>query len=158
MSKELSGEETKDLLIPIDFFEGQDIQQNYYYGFHQLAEVALKALSPGINDPETAVLSLHAITDLFSFKLNHFTQSIFEDENGVVRIQTLEWSFEELFAQFFYPIWEYGKNDLFIQKAMVQMVGQLRESDTSGKYTSLFTLFLNKVNNQIGENDFNRIK
>lgn len=153
-AKKLSEDDIKDILIPIDFYNGQDIQRNYYYGFHQLTEVALKALSPGINDPETAVLSLHAITDLFAYKLNHFTQSIFEDEKGVVRVVSLEWSFEELFAQFFYPIWEYGKKDLFIQNAMLQMVEQIKECDTSDKYSSMFTIFLNIINKQIAENEF----
>lgn len=155
--KELSGDEIKSLLIPIDFFDGQEIAQNYYYGFHQLAEVALKALSPGINDPETAVLSLHALTDLFSYKLNHSILSIFEDRKGTVRIQTQEWSFEELFAQFFYPIWDYGKRDLFIQDAMVKMTAQLEECDTSERHKLLFTNFLNAVNKQIGQNLFNKM-
>lgn len=156
--QKLDDDKLKEILVPIDFYDGQEIRQNPYYGFHQLAEVAIKALSPGINDPETAVLSLHAITDLFSYKLNHFTQSIFEDKNGVVRIQTREWSFENLFAKFFYPIWEYGKNDPYIQNAMLQMVGQLKQTDTVGNHTSLFTIFLNAVNKQIGEKEFNKIK
>ncbi|MEO8820511.1 MAG: DUF2254 domain-containing protein [Ginsengibacter sp.] len=155
--KKLDEDKLKEIFYPIDFYDGQEIQLNSYYGFHQLAEVALKALSPGINDPETAVLSLHAITDLFSYKLNHFTQSIFEDENGVVRIQTRDWTFEEFFAKSFYPIWEYGKKDLYIQNAMLQMVGQLRECDVSGSYTVLFTHFLSKVNKQIEQNQFERI-
>ena len=156
-SQKLDDDKIERILLPIDFYDGQVIQRNSYYGFHQLTEVALKALSPGINDPETAVLSLHAITDLFSYKLNHFTQSIFEDENGVVRIQTCEWSFENFFAKFFYPIWEYGKKDLYIQNAMLQMIDQLKQSDTSGNHSSLFTIFLNAVNKQIAENEFDTI-
>ncbi len=155
--QKLSGDEIKDLLIHIDFYNGQDIEQNYYYGFHQLAEVALKALSPGINDPETAVLSLQAIADLFSYKLTHFPQSIFEDENRVVRIQTMVWSFESLFAKIIYPIWEYGKKDLYIQSAMLQMVSQLKQTDSNESHSSLFTIFLNTVNKQIAQNEFDRI-
>ena len=155
--KKLDDEKLKEVMIPIDFYPGQDIQRNFYYGFHQLAEVALKALSPGINDPETAVLSLHAIADLFSYKLTHFPQSLFKDENGVVRIQTLERSFESLFAKFIYPIWEYGKKDLYIQSAMLQMVSQLKETDIDESYSSLFTIFLNRVNKQIAQNEFVRI-
>lgn len=152
--KELTADERKDIFIPIDFYDGQEIHRNYYYGFHQLAEVALKALSPGINDPETAVISLHALANLFSYKLNHFTQSVFEDESGIVRIQSLEWSFEELFAQFFYPIWECGKRDFFIQEAMLKMVSQLKECDNKGEHSALFNIFLNAVNKQIAENEF----
>lgn len=37
------------------------VEANYTYGFRQLTEIAMKALSPGINDPGTAMLSLRAI-------------------------------------------------------------------------------------------------
>ncbi|HET7899493.1 MAG TPA: DUF2254 family protein, partial [Flavisolibacter sp.] len=40
--------------------EDQSVSANFYYGFRQLTEVALRALSPGINDPGTAVESLRA--------------------------------------------------------------------------------------------------
>ncbi len=153
-SQKLDNDELKELLYSVDFYDAQEIQRNPYYGFHQLAEVAIKALSPGINDPETAVLSLEAITDLFSYKLNHFSQSTFEDEDEVVRIQKQEWSFESLFARFFYPIWEYGKKDHFIQNTMLQMVGQLKQCDTSGNHTSFLTNFLDAVNEQISKNQF----
>lgn len=152
--RELTKDEIKELFIPIDFYDGQEIHRNYYYGFHQLAEVALKALSPGINDPETAVISLHALANLFSYKLNHFTKSVFEDENGIARIQSFEWSFEELFNQFFYPIWACGKKDFFIQEAMLKMVSQLKLCDASGAHASLFNIFLNSINKQISENEF----
>ena len=149
----MAADQIKEILYHIDFYPGKEIQVNSYYGFHQLGEVALKALSPGINDPEKAVLSLHALTDLISYKLTHNVQSSFEDEEGMVRIQTLEWTFEEIFTQLFYPIWEYGKTDLFIQKAMVQMVEQLLECDTSGSHKPLFTIFLNEVTKQVSQND-----
>ncbi|MEO6915570.1 MAG: DUF2254 family protein, partial [Chitinophagaceae bacterium] len=41
------------LLQKVDCYSGQPIDLNPVYGYHQLAEVAIKALSPGINDPET---------------------------------------------------------------------------------------------------------
>src|SRR6185437_1087831 len=125
--------EIEQMMTMIDFYNGQPIDIDPYYGFHQLAEVAIKALSPAINDPETAVLSLHAITDLFAYKLYHFNQSTFKDETGVMRIQTLEWSFEKLFEECYYPIWEYGKKDRYVQNAVQQMIEQLMRRDTDGK-------------------------
>ena len=92
-TKKLSESEREDIMVAMDFYNGQPIDINPYYGFHQLAEVAIKALSPSINDPETAALSLHALTDLFAYKLYHFSQSIFEDEKNIARIQSFEWSF-----------------------------------------------------------------
>ena len=116
--------------------------------------MALKALSPGINDPETAVLSLQALTDLFAYKLYHFNQSIFEDENGIPRVQSFEWSFEKLFEECYYPTWKYGKTDRFIQNAMLQMIEQLMQIDTEANYSSLFNIFLNVINKQIAQSEF----
>jgi len=74
-----------------------------------------------------------------------------------VRIQTLEWSFEELFAQFFYPIWEYGKKDFYIQNAMLDMLEQLRKCDKAEGHKELFSNFINTVTKQIEENEFGKI-
>lgn len=43
----------------------RDVRQDAAYGFRQLADIALKALSPGVNDPTTAVEALgHSIAGL----------------------------------------------------------------------------------------------
>lgn len=153
-TNKITEENKEKILLAIDFYEGQEVSQNYYFGFHQLAEVAIKACSPGINDPETGVLSIHALSDLFSFRLNHYTQTLFEDESGVARLQITDWSFEKLFEECFYPIWNYGKNDHYIQKALLDMVGQLKILDTRNKHSALLTIFLNAVNEQIAKNSF----
>ena len=153
-TKKLSESETEGIMVAIDFYNGQPIDINPYYGFHQLAEVAIKALSPSINDPETAVLSLHALTGLFAYKLHHFNQSIFEDEKNIARVQSFVWSFEKLFEECYYPIWEYGKKDRYIQDAMQQMTEQLKYSDTHGKHTQLFTDFLNAIKEEMKKNEF----
>ena len=114
-----------ELLNDIDFYVGQPVEQNAYFGFHQLAEIALKALSPGINDPQTAVLSLHAITDLFAYQLTHEQKSYFEDNNGNIRIQSQRRSIEHMLETCYGAIWNYGKEDPYIQKAMQDMLTQL---------------------------------
>jgi len=152
--KKLTEEEISEMLVPVDFFTGQPIEKNPYYGFHQLAEVAIKALSPGINDPETAVLSLNALTDLFSYKLTHFVKTLHEDEHGTIRIQSVEWSFEKLFGDCYYPIWNYGKNDRYIQQSMKYMIEQLIHCDPKGNYAGLFNILLNDVRKKSGENIF----
>ena len=58
-----------DIGSATDFYNGQPIDLNADYGFKQLSEIAIKALSPGINDPGTAVLALHSLSDLLSYRL-----------------------------------------------------------------------------------------
>lgn len=59
--EKLTPELLKEIADCADFFTGQPIDRNADYGFRHLAEIATKALSPGINDPGTAVLALHAL-------------------------------------------------------------------------------------------------
>jgi uncharacterized membrane protein len=153
-SVKLTEEDIKQMMEAIDFYIGQPIHVNPYYGYHQLAEVAVKALSPGINDPETAVLSLHALTDLFLYRLHHNIQTVFVDKEGLPRITSVEYSFEPLFAECYYPIWDYGRKDRYIQDAMQQMVEQLSACHIDGTQSSLFTIFLNRIKAQKAENEF----
>ncbi len=127
--KKLHKEDIDELVVAIDLYRGQPIDKNAHYGYHQLAEVAIKALSPGINDPETAVLSIHALTDLFRFRLFNYLPSTLTDEKMVIRVAMKELSFEELFVECFYPIWNYGKEDRYIQNSLLQMMEQLIDCD-----------------------------
>ncbi|MEP6713087.1 MAG: DUF2254 domain-containing protein [Ferruginibacter sp.] len=156
-SVKLSRKDVQEMMETIDFYTGQPIHVNAYYGYHQLAEVAIKALSPGINDPETAVISLHALTDLFLYRLHHFIKTVFVDEEGLPRINTVEYSFERLFAECYYPIWDYGKKDRYIQDALQQMLEQLRGCDIDGTQSSLFTAFLKKIKSQKAKDEFRAI-
>jgi uncharacterized membrane protein len=103
----------------------QTISNNFYYGFRQLTEVAVKALSPGINDPGTAVLSLRSLAELLAFRIVHFPAAEIQDEEGNARVITRELSVEELFNQTFLPIWDYGKNDRFVRNELHHLLLQL---------------------------------
>lgn len=134
-AKRLDTEDINQLMTAIDFYSGQPIHKNPYYGFHQLAEVALKALSPGINDPQTAVLSMSVLADLFFYRMKHSPASVFYDDDGISRLQQPVYSFADLFARCYYPIWDYGKNDRYIQDAMLHICTQLQNADSEGRYT-----------------------
>lgn len=149
----LNEDERSELVSEIDLYRGQPIEQNFFYGFHQLAEIALKALSPGINDPETAILSLHSLTDLFSYLLHHPIESVFRDKDGVARIHLQQRSLESIFTECFYPIWDYGKKDRYIQSAMLQMLAQLQSSDTYNRMASLFNPFMKTIKEQQAKNE-----
>ncbi|WP_342645383.1 DUF2254 domain-containing protein [Mucilaginibacter sp. CSA2-8R] len=117
---------SKELYLCIDFYSGQPIERNPEYGFRQLSEVAIKALSPGINDPATAVLSIHALTDLFAYRLNHCLPRLINDDQGKRRISQKIAEFDALFEDCIFPIWQYGKDDRYIHQGLQQMLEQLR--------------------------------
>lgn len=46
--------------------EREALSDNHLAGFQQLAEIGVRAMSPGINDPMTAVSTLEVLTELFA--------------------------------------------------------------------------------------------
>ena len=115
----------KELRSVLNIYRGQDIDINYYYGFRQLMEVAIKALSPGINDPGTAILSIQALGHLLSFRLHNYPVTHIKDEKGLIRIITKEKSFKEVFEDCIYPIWDHGKGDRLVVKELHHVLLQL---------------------------------
>jgi uncharacterized membrane protein len=122
----------------LDFYYGQEIDKNPYYGFLHLMEAGVKALSPGINDPGTAVLSLNALADLLAYKMEHQMPTVFCDAAGTPRIISKEVLFPELFERSVVPIWDYGRKDRRVQNAMLRLLHQLRILDSENKYSTLF--------------------
>lgn len=124
--RELSTNFETQLSRIIDIEMGQEIDKSYTYGLKQLMEIAIKALSPGINDPGTAVISLQAIGDLLAYRLQHFPELNVEDKKGTIRIIIKEKNFDEAFENYFMPVWDYGKNDRSILHEMVHILKQLK--------------------------------
>lgn len=154
--RKLSKADKTRIADTIDFYKGQPIDESHFFGFHQLAEVAIKALSPGINDPETAVLAINALTELFLFRMENMIKTVFADNEGNARIKCCEWDFESLFLECFQPIWEYGKKDFYIQNALLDVIGQLKGNDTSKKHAHLFEAFFGKIQEEVLQNAFTK--
>ncbi|MBC3540381.1 DUF2254 domain-containing protein [Rufibacter sediminis] len=121
----LTEDHQKQIAPLVDFYRGESVADNSGYGFKQLVEVALKALSPGVNDPGTAVLSLHALFDLLSFRLQHAPFQVLRDEQQKIRIIPQTDSFQEVFRKALYPIWDYGQNDRILRNELMGALEQL---------------------------------
>lgn len=141
----ISIEILKEIADSADFFSGQPIDRNADYGFHQLAEIALKALSPGINDPATAVLSLHALAAMLKYKMTHELPNLLFDNQKVARVYRPTSNFIENFDKCIVPIWNYGKKDQYIQNELFEMIEQLQKLDYKKEFTLFFESWLTKI-------------
>lgn len=135
----------------VDFYPGQPISINPDYGFRQLSEIALKALSPGINDPGTAVISLNSLADLFQFMLYHQMPSLLRDENRESRIFLPTSTFIALFDDCIPPIWNYGKEDQYIQDGLLAVLKQLKIQDYRNLYSTHFDKWIGIVESKISK-------
>lgn len=95
-----------------------DLYKDISTGTKRLVDVALKALSPGINDPSTAILCINKIGYLLLEIAKGLEANIFLDDNGEVRVIIKSISFDRLLYNHFYQIKHYGMDDLFVTDAI----------------------------------------
>ncbi|WP_136248163.1 DUF2254 domain-containing protein [Halomonas borealis] len=101
-------EALQDCLVRLD---GESVSEHYMHGMTQLMEVALKALSPGINDPGTARLCLHRLTDLLNQHLAWQPPNARLDAEGRLRVTWPLEPFDSLLHRLFVPLLHYGGDD-----------------------------------------------
>src|SRR5688572_13696900 len=138
---ELSAAVKKSIYESIIFYNYERIHTNFRYGFTQLSEVAVKSLSPGINDPGIAVICLQYLSDLFVNFYPLEEKNIFEDDSGTVRVTLNFTSFEALFNRTILPIRHYGKNDWLVALALLDLFLVLGYADHERRK---FQTFLNQ--------------
>jgi len=124
-SRNLEDAQLEKAVLGITVSNQESVNNNYEYGFRQLSEIALKALSPGINDPGTAIISLRALVDLLGFRANNFPSASLSQEDVPYILYRKELSFDTLFERVICPIWDYGKEDRMLQHEFKLLLGQL---------------------------------
>ena len=109
----------------LTYLEGESIADHHLYGMSQLMEVAIKALSPGINDPGTARLCIHRLTDLLARQLRWQPSNCLLDAEGRVRVTWPLARFDDLLYRLFQPILSYGRQDVSIGLALLKALKSL---------------------------------
>jgi len=114
IKKELDEDAKMDINTCLLFSSEERIEQNFVLGFKQISEVVVKAMSPGINDPGTALVGIDYLSELFRnrMKLPDNIEIASEEKNGKVYISTT--SFEEIFYLNIVSIRQYGRHDVVV--------------------------------------------
>ncbi|WP_158700991.1 DUF2254 domain-containing protein [Phytohalomonas tamaricis] len=107
-------------LSRLEYVEGESIKGLYINGLTQLMEIAIKALSPGINDPGTARLCIHQITELLCQRLKIQPYNTLVDTQGFHRVTWPEEQFESLLYRVLSPILHYGKSDISVCLGLIK--------------------------------------
>lgn len=103
------------------FSRGELVADNYTYAFKQITEIIVKAMSPGINDPGTAINGIDYLAELFALRLRKKDEVIFSrDDRTFIRMCSI--SFDELLYNVLASIRTYCKRDvILIQKLLVML-------------------------------------
>lgn len=119
---------TKDPRDEVKFGPQPTLQQDVSFGVRQLVDVALKALSPSLNDPSTAVTCVHRLTEvLLEAGRRSDPATAHTDAGGTVRLFALQHDFADLVGLAFDQIRSFGGERLYVALALVESLRELQD-------------------------------
>ena len=95
-------------------YSGESIEDNGFYGLRQLREIAVKSLSPGINDPGVASLCIDHLAELLTYCADNKDQKIVTDRMGIPRAILTQRKFVDILDEIIIPIYTYGNRDFTV--------------------------------------------
>ncbi len=125
-SKQKLDEETvKHILANFNFARGELVNENYVLAFKQITEIIVKAMSPGINDPGTALNGIDYLTELFSLRMQKKDRYIISEENKIyIKVNTV--NFDELLFNVMASIRNYCNHDIILVQKLLLMFHYLK--------------------------------
>jgi uncharacterized membrane protein len=122
----LSPEGIMHLRDAFDFGPSRTLQQDIEFGVLQIVDIALKAISPAVNDPSTAISCVDQLSRvLIRFASREVPSSLLCDPPGVVRV-SVPWSdFGRMLDSAFEQIRLYAQTDLAVSLRMMRALGDI---------------------------------
>jgi uncharacterized membrane protein len=144
----LSREQREELLSAIDIGPSRTLQQDVEFGVLQIVDIALKAISPAVNDPSTGISCVDQLSRiLIRFASREAPPALLYDPPGVVRVSIPWIGFDGLLNSAFEQIRLYSKTDVAVSLRMLRALGDIASTVADPAYR----LKLLEVGNRIVE-------
>lgn len=112
----------------------RSLQQDAAFGIQQLVDIGVKALSPSVNDPTTAMNAIDRLTEVLVRAGRHDdAPRAFTDADGIVRLEVPFPNFEELMALGLEQVRFYGATIPAITIHMARSLSLLRSALPEGR-------------------------
>ena len=119
------------------------VADTFTNGFSQLTEIGLKAMSPGINDPATAIITLNYLTNLFSARARIFDYDLAFTDDKQYRLSANRLSFGKLLDDCMSQYRLYCKENLIVMvklKELLYALSKLEHKDNSNMHHIQFQI------------------
>jgi uncharacterized membrane protein len=125
----LSPEGIARLLAAFDFGPTRTLQQDVEFGVLQIVDIALKAISPAVNDPTTAISCVDQLSRiLIRFASREPPDELLCDPPGVPRASVTWIHFDRLLEAAFEQIRMYSKSDVAVSLRLLRALGDIAAS------------------------------
>jgi uncharacterized membrane protein len=117
------------LLAAFDLGPTRTLQQDVEFGVLQIVDIALKAISPAVNDPSTAISCVDQLSRiLIRFASREPPEDLLYDPPGAVRASVGWIHFERLLEAAFEQIRMYSKADVAVSLRLLRALGDIAAS------------------------------
>jgi len=131
----LTPEAIKELLGTFDFGPMRTLQQDVEFGVLQIVDIALKAISPAVNDPTTAIGCVDQLSRiLIRFVAREPPDPVLYDPPGTVRVMIPWIGFEGLMDSAFEQIRLYAKSDVAVSLRLLRAFADIMVTTSDPEY------------------------
>jgi uncharacterized membrane protein len=122
----LSPARSAELRAAFDLGPTRTLQQDVEFGILQIVDIALRAISPAVNDPSTAINCVDQLSRiLIRFASREEPASLLYDPPGVLRVSMIWPDFERLVDEAFDQIRLYARADLAVSLRMLRALADV---------------------------------
>ncbi|MBC1237905.1 DUF2254 domain-containing protein [Nostoc sp. 2RC] len=110
-------------------------QQDVEFPINQLVEIALRAISPAVNDPFTAIRCIDRLSAGFCHLVQrNFPSACRYDNNNKLRVITENVDFARLIGSAFNQIRQYGRSDVAVTIRLLEAIAVIATFTNNSKY------------------------
>ncbi|MGB9031124.1 MAG: DUF2254 domain-containing protein [Acidobacteriaceae bacterium] len=126
------------LLSAFDMGPTRTLQQDVEFGVLQIVDIALKAISPAVNDPSTGINCVDQLSRIMiRFASRQPPDELMFDPPGVIRV-SLGWiQFPRLLDAAFEQIRMYAKGDVAVSLRLLRALGDIAASTPDGEFRQI---------------------
>lgn len=134
------------------------IGKNYIYGFRQISEIGVKAMSPGINDPGTALNTIDYLTSLFMDLMHKadFEYLADDDGNGENWVLIRSSRFSEVLFNVMATYRLYCKHDITVMRKLMHMLKTLTNHVINSNQLEIIEAEINELKTDADNNIQNK--
>ncbi len=131
----LSETATEELLAAFDLGPTRTLQQDIEFGVLQIVDVALRAISPAVNDPTTAINCVDQLSRiLIRFASRQAPDDLLYDPPGIVRASISSMRFDRLLEAAFEQIRIYSRSDMAVSLRLLRALNDIAVTTADPEY------------------------
>jgi uncharacterized membrane protein len=129
---------TREVRAAIWLADERSLDNDPSYTLRLLVDIAIRALSPAVNDPTTAVSVLDQIEGMLRLLgRRHLEADAVADAQGVVRVVRPVPSWDDLVALALTEIHQYGRESFQVERRLTVLLRDLPEALPAGRHAAL---------------------